>query len=67
MRVTEARAAAAAELSAYSLDGRLDPDDDEQVEAQLRSIKEHMGQLPMLARDPVLDALDEDGDEVHRV
>lgn len=67
VRVTEARAAAAAELSAYSLDGRLDPDDDEQVEAQLRSIKEHMGQLPMLARDPILDALDEDGDEDHRL
>ena len=67
VRVSEAKAAAAAEMSSYALDGRLDPGDDEQVEAQLRSIKERMGQLPMLARDPILDALSDDGDEDHRI
>ena len=53
VRVTEAHASAAAELSAYTLDGRLDPGDDEQVEAQLRALKQQVGQLPMLPRDPV--------------
>ena len=66
VRVSEAAAAAAAELAAYTMDGRLDAREDEQVEAQLRSIKERVGQLPMVARDPLLDALD-DGEEEHRI
>jgi phage shock protein A len=65
VRVTEAHASAAAELSAYTLDGRLDPGDDEQVEAQLRALKQQVGQMPMLPRDPVLEQGGDDGDEEH--
>ena len=67
VRVSEAKAAALAELSSYALDGRLDPDEDEQVEAQLHSIQQRVRRLPMLARDPILDAMAVDGDEDHRI
>jgi len=66
VRVSEAKAAALAELSSYALDGRLDPDEDEQVEAQLHSLQQSMRRLPMLARDPILDVIAEAGTEDHR-
>ena len=67
VRRSEARAAASLEMYADSLEGRLDALEDEQVEAQLRSIKQHRGPTPGLLGDPLLAALEAEREEDTRI
>lgn len=71
VRVREARADAATEVAAWTLDGRLDDDDDDHIESQLLALKQRSGQLESPATlalsDPVLETVLDDHDDDHRL
>jgi hypothetical protein len=67
VRQSEAVAAASVEVYADSLEGRLDALEDEQVEAQLVSMKERAAGIATLAPDPRLTAIEAEVEDDNRV